>query len=158
LQIKSRVKEIFDEEKQKAFDLFVEEGGKPENFHFNAEKSLQDVRDIINKFGDKLAEIRKKEDLAMQANLLAKQDVIDELRNLISNETDIKKAFERFNELKSRWSSIGNVPLQHAEDLWKNYKHLTDSFYSFVEFQKDIYEIELKKNLEIKQGLIVRVK
>lgn len=157
LNIKTRVKEIYDEEKQKAFDLFVEEGGKPENFHFNAEKALQDVRDIINKFGDRLAEIRKKEEQAMQANLLAKQDVIDELRRLISDETDIKKAFERFNELKTKWSSIGNVPLQHAENLWKNYKHLTDSFYDFVQFQKDIYEIELKKNLEIKQALIERV-
>lgn len=157
LNIKARVKEIYDEEKQKAFDVFVEEGGKPENFHFTAEKALQDVRDIINKFGDKLAEIRKKEEQIMQANLLAKQDVVDELRRLISDETDIKKAFERFNELKAKWSSIGNVPLQHAENLWKNYKHLTDSFYDFVQFQKDIYEIELKKNLEIKQALIERV-
>ncbi len=157
LNIKTRVKEIFEEEKQKAFDLFVEEGGKPENFHFSAEKALQDVRDVINKFGDKLADIRKKEEQSMQANLLGKQDVVDELRKLISDETDIKKAFERFNELKAKWSSIGNVPLQYAEDLWKNYKHLTDSFYNFVQFQKDIYEIELKKNLEIKQALIERV-
>lgn len=155
--LRNRYREIFEEEKTAVLATFLEEGGKAENFKFTAREQLGALKQLIQQYSDKLLDIRKNEEQQLQANLLAKQDIIDELKSLISNEQDIKKAFEKFNELKNRWSATGPVPAAHSQSLWNTYKHFTDTFYDFVKINKELFEMDLRKNLETKEQLIRRV-
>lgn len=155
--LRTRYKEIFEEERNIVFNQYVEEGGDPENFKFAPKALLSELKAVIQQYADKINDIRKREDQELQSNLLAKQDVIDEMKKLITEEQDIKKAFERFNELKTKWSVIGPVPSKYANDLWSTYKHFNDAFYDFVKINKELYEMDLKKNLELKRQLIRRV-
>ncbi|MCX7744427.1 MAG: DUF349 domain-containing protein [Flavobacteriales bacterium] len=154
--LKKRFRDLLEEEKNKLYSAYLEDGGKPEDFFYTPSEALNKLKDGIRKYSDRLNEIRKKEEQQLQANFLAKQDVVHELKNLITEESDIKKAFEKFHTLREKWSSIGPVPANLAEELWKNYKFYSDKFYEFVQINKELYEVELKKNLEIKQHLIRR--
>ncbi len=154
--IKKRFGEIWDEEKLILLNQFTEEGGDAKDFYFTPENNLIELKDWVKKFSEKINEIRKKEEQELQANLLAKQDIVHELRLIISEESDIKKAFEKFNALREKWTSIGMVPQNYADDLWKNYKFLSDKFYEFVQINRELYEVEMKKNQEAKQQLIKR--
>lgn len=156
-RLRKRFQEIYDEEKEKIHQKFLDEGGKSEDFQFYPPAIMDEIRASINKFRDRLADIRKREEQELQENFLAKQDVIHELKLLISEESDIKKAFEKFNQLKEKWSSIGTVPSQYAQELWNNYNFFKDKFYEFVQINRELYELELAKNLEIKNKLIERV-
>ncbi|MCZ2443717.1 MAG: DUF349 domain-containing protein [Flavobacteriales bacterium] len=51
---------------------------------------------------------------------------------------------------------MGPVPQHLAEELWKNFKFLSDKFYEFVQINKELYEIELRRNLKVKKQLVSR--
>ena len=154
---RSRYKEIFEEERNRVFQTFIDSGEKAEDFKFSLTPEMVKVKEVLHTYQDKLTEIRRKEDAELQTNLLTKRDIIHELKDLISNESDIKKAFEKFNLLRNRWKEIGPVPGQHATELWNNYKFFSDKFYEFVEINKELFEVELQKNLATKVALITRV-
>lgn len=154
--LKKRYRDLLEEEKNKLYNAYLEDGGKPEDFFYTPSEALNKLKDGIKKYSDRLNEIRKKEEQQLQANFLAKQDIVHELKQLITEESDIKKAFEKFNALREKWASIGPVPANLSEELWKNFKFYSDKFYEFVQINKELYELELKKNLEIKQQLIRR--
>ena len=154
--LKKRFRDLLDDEKNRLYNQYLEEGGKPEDFFHTPSDALNKLKDGIRKYSDRLNEVRKKEEQQLQANFLAKQDVIHELKQLITDESDIKKAFEKFHALREKWSSLGPVPANLSDELWKNYKFYSDKFYEFVQINKELYEVELKKNLEIKQQLIRR--
>jgi hypothetical protein len=154
--LKKRFRDLLDEEKNRLYNQFLDEGGKPEDFYYTPSDTLNKLKEGIKKYSERLNEIRKKEEQQLNANYLAKKDIIHELKQLITEESDIKKAFEKFHALREKWSSIGPVPANLSDELWKNYKFYTDKFYEFVQINKELYEVELKKNLEIKQQLIRR--
>lgn len=154
---RSRYKEIFEEERNRVYQTFIDSGEKAEDFKFSLSIEMVKVKEILHTYQDRLTEIRRKEDAELQTNLFTKRDIIHELKDLISNESDIKKAFEKFNVLRTRWKEIGPVPGQHANELWNNYKFFSDKFYEFVEINKELYEVELQKNLTAKEALIARV-
>lgn len=154
--LKKRFRELLEDEKTKQYNLHIEEGGKPDAFYYEPTDPLNRLKEAIRSYSDKLTEIRKREEQALQSNFLSKQDLVHELRLLISEESDIKRAFERFNELRHKWSSIGPVPQHLAEELWKNFKFLSDKFYEFVQINKELYEIELRRNLKVKKQLVSR--
>lgn len=152
-----RYKEIFEEERTRVYNAFIEGGEKAEDFKFTLTPEMVKVKEVLNAYQDKLTEMRRKEDADLQTNLMAKRDIVHELKDLISNESDIKKAFEKFNELRNRWKETGPVPAQHSQDLWNNYKFFSDKFYEFVEINKELFEVELQKNEKVKEALIQRV-
>jgi len=154
---RSRYKEIFEEEKNRVYQAFIDGGEKAEDFKFTLTPEMVKVKEVLNAYQDKLTEIRRKEDSDLQVNLLTKRDIVHELKDLISNESDIKKAFEKFNALRNRWKEAGPVPAQHSTELWNNYKFFSDKFYEFVEINKELFEVELQKNETAKEALILRV-
>jgi len=154
---RNRYKEIFEEERTRVYNAFIESGEKAEDFKFSLTPDMVKVKEVLKVYQDRLTEMRRKEETELQTNLLTKRDIVHELKDLISNESDIKKAFEKFNALRSRWKETGPVPAQHATELWNNYKFFSDKFYEFVEINKELFEVELKKNEKAKETLIQRV-
>lgn len=152
-----RYKEIFEEERNRVYQAFIDAGEKAEDFKFTLTQDMVKVKEVLNAYQDKLTEMRRKEDADLQTNLLSKRDIVHELKDLISNESDIKKAFEKFNALRNRWKETGPVPAQHSTELWNNYKFFSDKFYEFVEINKELFEVELQKNALAKEQLIQRV-
>jgi hypothetical protein len=152
-----RYKEIFEEERNKVYQAFIDSGEKAEDFKFTLSPDMVKVKEVLNTYQDRLTEMRRKEDAELQTNLLTKRDIVHELKDLISNESDIKKAFEKFNELRNRWKETGPVPAQFSTELWNNYKFFSDKFYEFVEINKELFEVELQKNEVAKEALIQRV-
>jgi hypothetical protein len=152
-----RYKEIFEEERNKVYQAFIDSGEKAEDFKFTLTPEMVKVKEVLNTYQDRLTEMRRKEDAELQTNLLTKRDIVHELKDLISNESDIKKAFEKFNELRNRWKETGPVPAQFSTELWNNYKFFSDKFYEFVEINKELFEVELQKNEVAKEALIQRV-
>src|SRR5208283_627918 len=55
-----------------------------------------------------------------------------------------------------QWRSIGVVPQQNIKDLWENYHHYVEIFYDFIKINKDLRDLDLKKNLEAKLNLCER--
>ncbi len=83
-------------------------------------------------------------------NLDAKKHILDELKTLISSEETLKKTYDDFKVLQERWKAIGMVPKLEAPGIWQNYHFLIEKFFDKVKINKELKDLDLRKNLEHK--------
>lgn len=83
-------------------------------------------------------------------NLEAKNHILEELKVLINSEETLKKTYDEFKILQDRWKAIGMVPKTEINTLWQNYHFLVEKFFDKVKINKELKDLDLKKNLEAK--------
>lgn len=86
-------------------------------------------------------------------NLKAKKLIIEELRSLIESDEELKKTYDVFREIREKWSNIGPVPQSEKNELWNNFHFLVERFFDKVKINKELKDLDLKKNLEQKTAL-----
>lgn len=85
-----------------------------------------------------------------QANLKEKYRILEDLKNLINSEETLKKTYDEFQNLQEQWKQVGLVPASELNDLWQNYHFLVEKFFDKVRINKELRDLDLKKNLEKK--------
>jgi len=146
---------LFNQERDTALAAFLEAGGERADFEY---KSPVEERFTV---AYKLYQKRRSEYVLGQEklradNLKQKHDILTQMKNILQKEEDMSKAFNDFHELQARWRGIGPVPPQHVNDLWMTYKLYTDRFYEFIRLNRELQDLEMKKNLEMKMQLCER--
>jgi len=129
---------------------FAEAGGNLEEFKAEADPYEADLRNLLKQYQDIRNEHNKKIDETKEANLLKKYEIIEEIKALINNKESINKTFHDFRDLQNRWREIGLVPQAKLKDLWDTYHHHVENFYDFIKINKELRDLNLRKNLEIK--------
>jgi len=138
-------------EAQKA--AITEAGGNLEEFKAEADPYELDLRNLLKQYQDIRSEHNKKIDETKEANLQKKYEIIEEIKALINNKESINKTFHDFRDLQNRWREIGLVPQAKLKDLWDTYHHHVENFYDFIKINKELRDLDLKKNLEIKMEI-----
>jgi len=93
---------------------------------------------------------REEEERIRQENLKLKLAALDDLRKLIDSEESLKTTYDEFKKLQEKWREIGAVPKNEVNNLWQNYHFLVEKFFDKVKINKDLRDLDLKKNLEAK--------
>ncbi len=120
----------------------------------SAEDSLTERFDAaFNEYKKKKAAFDKALEQQMQDNLKAKEDILEELRQLIESDEELKKTYDQFHDLQERWREVGPVPRGAKNTLWNNYHFLVEKFFDKVNINKELKDLDLKKNLETKTEL-----
>lgn len=141
---------ISEKEKEEALENFLEEGGVKEEFNLVEDETSKSFFQILENYNKKKAKLFKNLDKERENNFRLKCEILNQLKNLIQHEEDITKAFNEFHEIQNRWRSTGPVPYIKSQDLWMTYKHYTDSFYEFIKLNRQLQELDWRRNLEIK--------
>ena len=135
------------EQKKKQFLI---EGGELEDFMPGDDPLELNLKSLLQKFKKKKAEYIKTLETDKQENLKEKNKIIDEIKDLVNREESINKTFQEFRDLQNRWKVVGMVPQQNLKDLWETYHHHVEKFYDYVKIDKELRDIDLKKNQEAK--------
>ncbi len=152
--IKDRFNEIVAEHRESARQQFLSEGGADFEFEYVLTPEMEDFKKVLENTQKKFQAIRREREQALQENYLKKEDLIQELKKIIQEEENINLAFDKFNEIREKWNQTGSVPAAKAEDLYNRYNHFVKQFYDSVKINKDLYKMELKKNLEKKLHIV----
>ncbi len=88
-----------------------------------------------------------------EENLRIKLGIIEELKELVNSDETLNHTFNKFRELQQRWKDTGLVPAQNVKDLWETYNLHVENFYSFIKINKELRDLDLKKNYEQKVQL-----
>src|SRR6056297_541883 len=139
-----------NEEKKKEF---IKAGGNPEEFVPEKDKLEQDLKDYLKRYKELKAERNKNLEDEKKNNLNKKYEVIEELKNLVNKKESLGQTFKEFRDLQRRWKEIGPVPQSKVKDLWGTYHHHVEKFYDYVKINKELRDLDLKKNLEAKLDL-----
>ena len=106
---------------------------------------------IYAKYKKERAEFNRQQEQEREDNLAKKQAVIDELKALVEKQDDLGTAFPAFRELQARWRAIGQVPIQNFRNLNDTYQFYVEQFYDKVQINRDLRDLDFKKNLEAKE-------
>lgn len=98
------------------------------------------------------AEYNRQQDAQREDNFAKKQAVIEDLKNLVEKQEDVKSTFPAFRELQNRWREIGPVPATKFRDLNDTYQFYVEKFYDMVKINRDLRDLDFKKNLEAKEA------
>ncbi len=114
------------------------------------EARLKELLKVYRDYRDKVAAENEK---VKEENYAKKLEIIESLKALISSEETLNVTFNRFRELQARWKEIGQVPQSKTNDLWETYNLHIERFYDFVKINKELRDLDLKKNYQAKLDL-----
>jgi hypothetical protein len=134
-------------------NIFLEGGGKIEDYRQWVDPDDSRVKHLLEKYKEKKTDYNKIQEAEKYENLKKKYDIIDKIKDLVNREESINKTFHDFRSLQNEWHSIGVVPQNSLKDLWENYHHYVEIFYDYIKINKELRDLDLKKNLELKVTL-----
>ena len=129
---------------------FLEEGGKIEDYRVWIDPEDAVVKHLLEKFKERKTDYNKIQEAEKFDNLKKKYDIIDKIKELVNREESINKTFHEFRQLQNEWHLIGVVPQASLKDIWENYHHYVEIFYDYIKINKELRDLDLKKNLETK--------
>ena len=108
-------------------------------------------KSLYNRFRKERAEYNRQLDSERADNLVKKQAVIEDLKALIERQEDASASFPEFRAIQARWREIGPVPVADFRNLNDTYQFHVEKFYDKVQLDRDMRDLDFKKNLEAKE-------
>ena len=93
----------------------------------------------------------------LKSNLENRLAIVEELKELINPQENIKDTLKHFNELRERWKNAGPIPRDKYNHVWNNYHFHVENFYDYLHLDREARDLDFKHNLEQKQRIIARV-
>lgn len=132
---------------------FVEAGGKLEEFVPTPDDAEQRLKELFAEYRTKRNEFIAKLEEEKENNYKIKLQIIEELKELIDSNETLNQTFNTFRDLQQRWKETGPVPQAYVKDLWETYNLHVENFYNFIKINKELRDLDLKKNYETKLQL-----
>jgi len=135
---------------------FIEAGGLEEGFVPQANPVEEEFKALYSVFREKRTEFNANSEKVKHTNLALKYQIIEKIEQLITGKESLNKTFHDFKEIQKQWQEIGLVPQTEVKKLWDSYNYQVEKFYDYVKINKDLRDLDLKKNLESKIELCER--
>lgn len=136
------------QQEQKA--AFIAAGNREEDFEYIPDDIDHRFDAIFAIYKEKKEQIAEEIERQKQANLEAKLLLLEKLRALINSEESLKKTYDEFRALQEEWRKIGVVPKSENNSLWQNYHFLVEKFFDKVRINRELRDLDMRKNLESK--------
>lgn len=132
---------------------FVEAGGDEAEFSPAKNDREECFKQLLGQYRTARDKFIAEQEATKEENLRIKLQIIEELKELIGSDETLNTTFQRFRELQQRWKETGLVPQQNVKDLWETYNLYVENFYNFIKINKELRDLDLRKNYEAKLSL-----
>ncbi len=132
-------------------------GAKMEDFVPVPNPLEETFKELFSRYRDKKAKFLHQKEEEEKKNLAEKTEILKGLKELIDNEENIGKSFDRFKDFQDKWKAVGAVPSDKVADLNMDYKAEVDRFYYNININKELKEYDLAKNLEIREAIVKKL-
>jgi hypothetical protein len=144
------------EDMDNELEQFLQSGGTAEAYEHKEDPLEQRFSAAFGIF--KANRAKQNEDLEKQKqeNLAKKQAILEELKAIIASDESLKKTYDDFRALQDRWKEIGPVPTTENANLWNTYHFLVEQFFDKVKIERELRDLDMRKNLDAKIELCER--
>ena len=140
-------------EVEAARKAFEAEQGEEAEFVPAADALEARLKDLFKEYRRRRDEYIANIDSIKEENLGVKLAIIEELKELVNSDETLNNTFTKFRDLQQRWKDTGVVPQAKVKDLWETYNLHVENFYNFIKINKELRDLDLKKNYEQKLQL-----
>ena len=138
-----------------AREKFAAGGEGAEAFAFQQPEGQQELNKALQEFRENRVKDAKAEDASRGDNLIKKKALLDQLRTLVEG-AETKDSSAKLKALQGEWKSTGAVPQTDSQSIWDTYHGLLDIYYSKQGQFLQMKDLDRRRNLEAKEGLIKR--
>lgn len=157
-QLQKEYQKIWSIEFENAKQAFLDEGGKLKDFEYP--KQAEDERfeallETFKKLKKQADEMAAKE---QDKNLEMRKEIISKINDLSALSENVGAAVKKLQELQSQWKESGAVSSHKYKEIQAEYSKAVEGFYYNLKIYRDLQEHDLKRNFELKQELIEKIK
>jgi hypothetical protein len=156
--IKQAYYTLTNREATAALEAFIEAGNTPEQFSATPDPDEPEMKALLAEFREKRAAFLEEREEERRKNLEEKSSIIEQLKTIAEDIDNINLQFPKFQELQAAFKEVGEVPAGSENDLWKSYQQTVELFYDRLKMNKELRDLDFKKNLEQKQALVEKAK
>ena len=139
-------------QEQEALRKAAEEAG--ETFEAAADETEEAFRLLLSDYKVRRDELLKKQTAEQEQNLLRKENIVTQMKELANPETaDVMADLKKMRDLQAEWKTIGQVPAPKVQELWRQYNLYQEQFYDLVKINIELRDLDFKRNLELKTAL-----
>jgi hypothetical protein len=142
-----------NEEIAEAKKKFLADEGKEEDFDFDKDELELKMKELLHKYRESRVVHTRNLEQDKDDNLKKKYQIIEDIKDLVNRKEAFDKTFREFRELQKKWHDTGMVPQAALKGLWDNYHHHVENFYDYIKINKELRDLDLKRNLETKVHL-----
>ncbi len=122
-------------------------------------KAMKDeFYEIYNGFRTKKIAASTAKKLEQEVNLRLRKSLIERMRSLISEEENIGVAISKYKEIHEIWKTAGDVERDKRQAIQAEFSNLLESFFFNIKIYRELKEHDLKRNFQIKEALIQKIK
>lgn len=132
---------------------FVDKGNEPAAFAAKPDAEEEKLKDLLNEYKEKKAAQLAAIEAERVANLERKRAILVELSEIAKDVDNVNKFYAKFQQLQQTFKEVGSVPAADDKALWKEFQTVTEQFYDSLKINKQLRDLDFKKNLESKEIL-----
>lgn len=132
---------------------FIDAGGNSEEFTISSDSTEAALKELFAEYRKKRSEYIAGLEKQKEENLKIRLQIIDELKELAGSSETLNNTFNAFRELQQRWKDAGVVPQANVKELWETYNLYVENFYNYIKINKELRDLDLKHNYEVKTRL-----
>jgi len=161
LEVRALQKEyqkVWSMEFEHAKQQFIDEGGRVKEFVY--EKQPEDVKfeELLERYKKLRKENEERQAKDQEKNLEIRKDIISKISDLSKLSENVGAAIKKLQELQTQWKESGSVSPHKYKEVQAEYSKAVEDFYYNLKIYRDLQEHDLKKNLELKQAVIEKIK
>lgn len=135
-------------------EKFAQEAEEGEAFVSANDPLEVQFKDLLGAFRELRAAFLAEEEERRLKNLGRKNEIIDRLKAIAADIDNVNVHINEVRELQEEFKQPADVPPTAVTDLWKTYQLVVEQIYDCLKMNKELRELDFRKNLEIKRGLI----
>ncbi|MBO5445204.1 MAG: DUF349 domain-containing protein [Muribaculaceae bacterium] len=156
--IKGAYYALHNKEAVAELEKFVADGGDPRDFESTPDESEAEMRDLIARFRDIRAAWLEADQKIRQSNLEEKQAIIAQLKTIAADIDNVNVNFQKFQDLQRQFKEKADLPESAVTPLWKEFQTVVELFYDQLKMNKELRDLDFRKNLEAKRQLLDQAK
>lgn len=156
--IRKAFNDIREKEAERELAEFIDAGNAPEDFSSTPSELDIEFQRLSSDFRQRRTEYVAAEEARRLANLDKKKEIVKQILDLTEDIDNINLRFQEFRELQSDFKEIRDIPQSEENEVWKHFQSAVEQFYDCLKVNKELRDLDFKKNLELKRQLVKEVK
>ena len=135
---------------------FLADDGKIEDYLAPVSPEEDTLKELLKIFKEKRANAIAQLEKVKDDNYKIKLEIVEEISNLINSTEHFNTVYQSFKELQNKWKEIKQVPASKGKELNSKYQYSLNKFYDYLNINKELRELDLKKNQQLKEEFCIK--
>ncbi len=156
------IKQVFyvhrNKEVEAELAAFLEAGNPADAFASRLDENEEKMKMLLQQFKELRQAFLTAEEERRKENLDKKTALLDELKAIVEDIDNINLHFPKFQQLQQEFKAIKEIPQGAETDIWKTYQIVVEQFYDRLKLNKELRDLDFKKNYELKSAILAEAK